>query len=308
MQVTGILTLLALLLIPISALGKPFSVIAPERLEICSSAPSISTSEGLVSSPQGVKSSGFGWIVVGGEPFGVEDLRRIEVAHWSSHPEIQVQSELVIDQRGAAGLPLFWEGFLRPGTATGDGDLVALAAFPGIRDGKSAWVWSWRWPQGYHATERVSTSVRLGAYDARFETVVVFNRECDHRPKSTAAQLATATSASPPVAPMIAEIRRDPPERELRDNRRQLQALGLNESRLSYLELFDQSITTAFDPLTVWHSVSVEIEPNVEHRLVRFAHDDPAPYLYLLLLLAHQESLRFEARDDTLFVFDAAEP
>ena len=167
----GVVILLGVCLFyPGSALGTPFSVVAPRRLAICSS-----SGRGTNQWP-GRFEAALGWIVVGDEVVPAENMRGIEVEHQSSSPDVQVRSELLLD--GHHG------GWGR--TALGGADKVALAAFPwwGLQLDDSKWIWSWSWPEGHQAIERLSTLVRLGSHDARFETEVVFDPECNHPPKA----------------------------------------------------------------------------------------------------------------------------
>src|SRR5262245_33516705 len=65
---------------PLAALGNPFSVVAPKRMTICTS---------------GSSWGGFdrvSWILVD-EPVDTQDLRRIEITHSWSHPNIELRSE-----------------------------------------------------------------------------------------------------------------------------------------------------------------------------------------------------------------------
>lgn len=246
------------------------------------------------------------WILVD-EPVDAEDLRRIEVTHWSSHPDVEVRSEFILTPSTPREK---WGG------ALGDGDPVALAAFPGrtlYPDRDSSWVWSWRWPEGHHANERLSTSVRLGSHDARFETEVAFDSGCKHDPKShddpksTAAQLVVATSAGPPTTPMIAELRQYPPEHELQANRSELLALGVDQSQLVIMSFFGQPIQGVADTMRKLFGVEVQLAPGIERRMVTFA-TDRAPLVDAFVLFAHHESLRFELKDGTLFILDATQP
>src|SRR5262245_10808258 len=107
----GVVILLGLLgpFCPLSALGKPFSLVAPKRMTICTSAWPGKGSLGGACAPS--------WILVD-EPVAIEDLRRIEITHSSSHPNVKLRSEFLLPRdtlrEELAG-------------ALGNGDLVALA-------------------------------------------------------------------------------------------------------------------------------------------------------------------------------------
>src|SRR5262245_40826935 len=290
----GVVILLGLLgpFCPLSALGKPFSLVAPKRMTICTSAWPGKGSLGGACAPS--------WILVD-EPVAIEDLRRIEITHSSSHPNVKLRSEFLLPRdtlrEELAG-------------ALGNGDLVALAAFSGstpYRFDDWSWIWSWRWPEGHNAIERLSTLVRLGSHDARFETEVLFDSSCTGDAKTTAAQLVVATSAGPPATPMVVELRQDPPERELQANRKELLALGADQSQPVKLVVWGQPMQVVADILKSLFKVKVHLAPEVERRMVIFAAD-PAPYVDAFVLFAYRESLRFEVRGDTLFVLDATQP
>lgn len=287
---------------PVPVLGKPFSVVAPKRLTICSSSwPG--------SWPGRFESDGWSWILVD-EPVDAEDLRRVEITHWSSHPDVELRTELYLSPYR---LREKWAG------ALGQGDRVALAAFPGRTrhpdDDSPHWFWRWRWPEGHHAIERFSTLVRLGSHDARFDTEVVFDPGCTHHPESTAAQLIVATSGGPPATPMIAELRQYPPEQELQAKRNELLALllalGWDQSKhpqLVEMTILGYPIEVVVDKiLRSMLGVNVQLAPELERRRIVTFAADRAPLVDALVLLAHQESLRFEVTDGTLFICDDTE-
>jgi hypothetical protein len=106
---------------------------------------------------------------------------------------------------------------------------------------------------------------------------------------------------------MVAELRQYPPERELQANRSELLALRVDQSQLGTMDFFGQPIRVVTDTMSKLLGVEIQLAPGIERRTVTFAVD-PAPLVEVFVLFAHQESLRFELRDDTLFILDATQP